>query len=89
MPLQVIDRHERDRAPVRKALGVTDPNEECSDQARTGTDGHPRNVRTRTASFGECRADGGIDQFEVSPRCDLGHHAAERHVFRGLTRDDR
>ena len=89
MPLQVVDRDERDSARPRDRLGRREPDEQRADQPRPARDADPREIAELDARLVERGPQDRRDELEVTTRGDLRHDAAEVRVELGLRRDDR
>ena len=88
VPVEVVDRHEREPPRPGERLGRGKADEERPDQARTARDGDRVDVVQARAPPGERLAENGSDQLEVSARRDLGDDAAVARVQVGLRGDD-
>ena len=88
VPVQMVDRRERQAPPPRQRLGGRDADEQRADEPGAGRDRDEPDVVERRIRLGERLADDRADELEMAARRDLGHDAAEARVQRGLRRDD-
>ena len=88
VPLEMIDRDERDATRPRECLRGRDADEERSDQTRALGDRDALDLVERYVGDAEGVADDRPDELEVPPRRDLGHDAAEPRVEVCLRRND-
>ena len=80
MPLQVVDRRERQSSRPRERLRRGDADEQCADEPGAGRHSDELHIVERRLSFGERRAHDRHDELEMTPRRDLGDDAAVARV---------
>ncbi len=88
MPVEVVDRSERQPARPGERLRRGDADEEGTDQARAARHRDEVDVVERCAGIGERLANDRQHELEVPSRRDLGHDAPELRVEVGLRGDD-
>ena len=88
VPVEVVDRDERQPPRPRERLRGGEPDEQRADQPRPLRHGDAVDVVERRARLGERLADHRRDELEVAPRRDLGHDAAVPRVEVRLRGDD-
>ncbi len=88
VPVEVVDRHERQATRPRDRLRGGDADEQRADQPRPLRHGNAVDVVERRAGLGERLADDRRDELEVATRGNLGNDAAVARVEVGLRRDD-
>ena len=89
VPLQMVDRNERQATRPGDRLRSREAHEQGTDQSRPLRDRHLLHVVERCAGLLERRANGWEDELQMIPRRNLRHHAAVPGVKRRLRRDDR
>src|SRR5438105_1334124 len=88
VPVQVVDRGEREPAPEGDPLRSRDADEERAAQPRAGRHGDDLDVVEPCGRRAERVADDVRDELQVTPRGDLGYDAAEARVQLRLRGDD-
>src|SRR6185437_16884957 len=88
VPVQVVDRSEREPASPGQRLRGRETDEERADEPRPGGDGDHVDIVEASAALGERRVDHGRYELEMAARCDLRHDAAVARVQLGLGGDD-
>ena len=88
MPVQVVDRNEREPARPGERLRRLHADEQRADQPRPARDRDAVDVVERRVGLVERLANDGRRELEVPARRDLGHDAAVARVQLGLRRHD-
>ena len=89
VPVQMVDRNERQLARPSERLGCRNAHEQRADEPRPLRHGDRVEILERRGGAGQRFADDRPDQLEVTARCDLGHDASVGGVQLGLRRDNR
>ena len=81
MPLEMVDRQERQAARRGDGLGGHDADEDAADQPRPGGRRNPVQIAELESRLFEGAGHQGVQMLQVGPGGDLGHHPAEGPVL--------
>jgi len=88
MPFDVIDAQKRLAAAERQSLRHVNPRQQRTDKSWSIRDGDTIHISDAHMRLIQCRADDGIDGFDMLARGCFGKNAAELGVQIGLAGDD-